>query len=73
MFGLISKGLHVTEIWERVQAMGVTSSAKRPAHSLGFALFSLRQRGGPVEQVGPATWRWAGEKETEELRGSEVG
>lgn len=54
------KGLHVTEIWERLQARGIQSQAKRPAAALAFSLHSLEKRTGLVEKVGPNTWRWAG-------------
>jgi len=57
------EGLHVSEIWKRAQAKGAVTYAKRPASALGCSLYSLRQRGGPVEQVGPATWRWVGDDE----------
>lgn len=35
------EGLHVNEIWERLQALGVKSQAKRPAAALAFSLHSL--------------------------------
>lgn len=57
------EGLHVTEIWKRLQARGVQSQAKRPAAALAFSLHSLEKRAGSVERVGPNMWRWAGKQD----------
>jgi len=59
------QALHASEIWEKVQALGAKSQAKRPATALDFSLHALMRRTGLVEKVAPATWRWAG-KEKEE-------
>lgn len=65
------EGLHVTEIWERLLAMGVKSQAKRPAGALAFSLHSLEKRTGLVEKVGPNTWRWVGKQDEEAKVGKE--
>ncbi|MBI2873482.1 MAG: hypothetical protein HYY09_00195 [Firmicutes bacterium] len=52
------KALHVSEIWKKAQALGATTSTKRPGGVIDSSLHLYRKKGGPVEKSGPATWKW---------------
>ena len=46
--------LHVEVIWERMEAKGVRSDAKRP---VGFVAM-IAGKNDEIEKAGPSTYRW---------------
>ena len=54
------EGVHSSEIWRRVQALGANTAAKDPHAIIDLTAYSLKSGGHPVEKAAPRTWRWTG-------------